>query len=62
MTVDPEKEVGSEPLWPYRKGGSPEKEVRYRTPQTEEFVFQPKIDFIEMEHTNSVSSIRKTTY
>ena len=35
-TVDPEKEVGSEPLWAYRKGGSPEKEVhpkrRFCTP------------------------------
>ena len=55
--VDPENEVRSEPLRAYPKGGSPEKEVRY--PKIENVVFQAKTDFLEMAHTNFVSSIRK---
>ena len=59
FTVDPEKEVRSEPLWAYWKGGSPEKEVPYL--QIEFFAFQPKIDFLGMAQTNFVSSIQKNS-
>ena len=59
-TVDPEKEVRSEPLGasPKRrfalKGGSVPPKLKKR--------FQSKIKFLEMAHANIFSSIRKTAY
>ena len=59
-TVDPEKEVRSEHFEHTEKEVRPKR--RSGTPKVDFFVFQPKIDFLEMAHTNFVSSVRKTAY
>ena len=58
--ADPGKEIRSEPLGAYRKGGSHEKEARY--PKHRKTTFTNQTDFLQMAHTNFVFLIRKTAY
>ena len=59
-TVDPERRFAQNHFEITEKEARPKS--RFGTPQIENVVFQPKIDFLEMAHTNLVSSIRKTAY